>query len=48
MMKRQVKKDTLSHIMVNVLDFWFGNPIEIAITKCVDEKINNLVTMYKN
>ena len=47
MTTRQSKKDVLTHVMMNVLDFQSDNPMEMEMTKCGYDKIKNLATMDK-
>ena len=48
MSMRQDKKDALTHVMVNVLDFQSGNTMEVAMTECGYDKIDDIVTMKKD
>ena len=47
MTTRQDKKDSFTHVMVNVLDFQSGNIMEVAMTECGCDKIYYLETMDK-
>ena len=48
MTTRQAKKDAFTHVMVNVLDFQSDNPMEVEMTECGYDRINNLATMDKD
>ena len=43
----QAKKNAFTHVMVNVIDFKSRNMMEMEITECRYEKIENLTTMEK-
>ena len=43
----KAKKDALTNLIVNVLDFQSGNTMEAEMTECGYDKIDNLATMYK-
>ena len=48
MTTRQAKNDAFTHVMVNVLDFQSDNPMEVEMTECGYDRINNLATMDKD
>ena len=48
MTTRQDKKDSFTHVMVNVLDFQSVNIMEVAMTECGCDKMYYLATMDKD
>ena len=47
MTKKQDKKYAFTHLMVNVLDFRSDNTMEVAMTECGYDKIDDLAKIYK-
>ena len=44
----QAKKGAFTHVMVNILDFQSGNPMEVSMTGCGYDRIDDLEKMEKD
>ena len=48
MTTRRAKKDAFTDLMVNVLEFHSGNPMEVKMTEFGYDKIDYPATIYKD